>query len=60
MAEDRLILRKELGLILKVQGDTLTKWVKEGKLPPYDTTISRRTTGWKLSTLVNAGVAIPA
>ena len=53
---DRLILKTELCEALQVKPDTVSKWIKSGKLPKPDTAISRRVTGWMQSTLTAAGV----
>lgn len=39
---DRLILKPELCEALQVKPDTVSKWIKSGKLPKPDTAISRQ------------------
>ena len=54
---DRLILRSELRAMLgDVSGETLRRWARAGKLPAPDVMLSRRTQGWRLSTLRAAGL----
>ena len=54
---DRLILRDELRAMAgDVSGETLRRWSRAGKLPPPDVLLSRRTQGWRLSTLRAAGL----
>lgn len=58
MAEDRIIYRQDLYKMLGVTSETLRKWVKDNKMPPADIAISRRTVGWRLSTLQAAGIRL--
>ena len=56
---DRLILRSELRAMLgDVSGETLRRWARDGKLPPPDVMLSRRTQGWRLSTLRASGIGV--
>ena len=56
--EDRVIWRADLETSLNVTSSTVRRWLKAGKLPPPDIDISRRTRGWRLSTLHNAGILL--
>lgn len=56
MNEDRVIYRQDLYKLMGVTSETLRRWVKDGKIPSADIAISRRTVGWRLSTLQAAGI----
>lgn len=56
--EDRLVLRSDLTKALSVTSETLRVWLKSGKLPKPDVALSRRTMGWRLSTLQSAGIRL--
>jgi hypothetical protein len=56
--ENEVIKRSDLQKLLKVSSDTVRKYIKSGKLPSYDVALSRKTSGWKRSTLVAAGVRV--
>jgi hypothetical protein len=56
--ENEVIKRSDLPRLLKVSSDTVRKYIKSGKLPSYDVALSRKTSGWKRSTLVAAGVRV--
>lgn len=58
MSEDRIIYRQDLYKMLGVTSETLRKWLKDNRLPPADIAISRRTVGWRLSTLHAAGIRL--
>lgn len=55
---DRVIYRAELCAILGVQTDTITRYLRLGKLPRPDVSLSLRTFGWRASTLRQAGVGV--
>lgn len=55
---DEVIKRSDLHKILGVHTDTIRKAIKAGKLPPFDVRLSRKTCGWKRSTLAAAGVNV--
>lgn len=57
--KDALIMRGELCEKLGITGNTLRRWLREEKLPEPDVAITRRTLGWRKSTLVEAGIRIP-
>lgn len=56
ISEDPVIWRMDLQDRMHVTSETLRRWMIAGKLPPPDVAISRRTKGWKLSTLRAAGI----
>lgn len=53
---DRVIWRPDLQEKMGVSSNTIRRWMLEGKLPPPDVDLSRRTRGWRLSTLREAGI----
>ena len=57
--QDRVLwlcqLREEMG----VTGETVRRWRKDGKLPKPDVQLTRRSVGWRLSTLRAAGINLP-
>lgn len=55
---DRIIYRQDLYKLIGVTSETLRRWLKEGKIPAADIAISRRTVGWRLSTLHAAGIKL--
>lgn len=58
-AHDNAILtRADLMSKLNCSRETVRQWLKVGKLPPPDVAISRKTMGWKRSTLNAAGIRI--
>lgn len=57
-SSDRVIFRPELMTQLNVGTETIRRWMKEEKLPKPDVDISRKTRGWKLSTLQAAGIGL--
>lgn len=57
-SDDRVIYRKDLCEKLGVGSESVRRWLKAGKLPKPDVAISRKTMGWRLSTLQAAGVGI--
>lgn len=56
--QDRVIFRAELCKMLNVGTEAIRRWIKSGKLPKPDVAISRRTLGWKLSTLQAADIGL--
>lgn len=60
MSDDRVIWRHELQSIFDVTGETIRRWLKAGKLPAPDVSMSRKTHGWRLSTLRDHGINLPA
>ena len=58
-ADDRVIWRSELMVLLNVTStETIRRWLKERKLPTPDVNLSRRTKGWRRSTLRAAGLNV--
>lgn len=57
-ADDRIIYRQDLYRQLGVTSETLRRWIKEGRVPAADIAITRRTVGWRLSTLHAAGIRV--
>ncbi len=58
--QDRVIWRPELQKIMGVTSETIRRWVNAHRLPEPDVDMSRKTRGWRLSTLHNAGIKITA
>lgn len=54
--EDPIYTRASIMERLGVSRETIRQWIKAKKLPPPDVALSRKTTGWKRSTLAAAGV----
>ena len=55
---DRVIYRADLCKLLGVGSEAMRRWLKAGKVPPPDVAISRKTVGWRLSTLQAAGIRL--
>lgn len=55
---DRVIYRAELCTMLGVKTECVRRWLVAGKLPKPDVAISRKTAGWRLSTLRSAGIGL--
>lgn len=58
--QDRVLWRRDLPSTFDVDTETVRRWIKAGKLPKPDVDISRRSRGWRVSTLRAAGLNIPA
>lgn len=56
--QDRVIYRADLMAELKVGTEAIRRWMKSGKLPKPDVALSRKTLGWRLSTLQAAGIGL--
>lgn len=54
--EDPIYTRASIMERLGVSRETIRQWIKAKKLPPPDVALSRKTIGWKRSTLTAAGV----
>ena len=54
--QDRVIWRPELQQLANVSSETIRRWIKEERLPAADVAFSRRTMGWRVSTLRAAGI----
>lgn len=57
---DKVIWRHDLQALLNVSGETMRRWLNSGKLPTPDVAMSRKTLGWRLSTLRDNGINLPA
>jgi len=55
-APDRVIWRRELQAAADVSSETVRRWMRDGKLPAPDVNLSHRTKGWRISTLLAAGI----
>lgn len=56
---DRVLWRDDLQATLQVSGETMRRWINANKLPKPDVALSRKTMGWKMSTLRAAGINLP-
>lgn len=56
--KDRVIFRPELQALMCVTSESIRRWTQAGKLPKPDVAMSRKTLGWRVSTLRNAGINI--
>lgn len=56
--EDRVIFRPELQALLHVSSETIRRWLQASKLPMPDVALTRKTVGWKRSTLERAGIRL--
>lgn len=54
--QDRVIWRPDLQDAMQVSSETIRRWMKDGKLPEPDVAMSRKTLGWRLSTLRDHGI----
>lgn len=57
---DKVIWRHDLQSLLRVSSETMRRWMHSGKLPNPDVAMSRRTLGWRISTLRANGINLPA
>ncbi|MDR3299923.1 MAG: DUF2921 family protein [Candidatus Accumulibacter sp.] len=57
---DRIIWRRDLEEIMRVGAEAVRRWMKSGKLPAPDVSMSRKIKGWRVSTLRKAGINWPA
>ena len=55
---DRIIWRRDLQTELEVCSETVRRWLKSEKFPKPDVDLSRRTKGWRVSTLRAHGINI--
>jgi predicted DNA-binding transcriptional regulator AlpA len=56
--EDRILFRPDLCAALQCSSETLRRWINGGKIPQPDIALSRKVLGWRLSSLVAAGIGI--
>ena len=54
--DDPIMTRADIAARLDVSRETVRKWIKAKRLPEPDVALSRKTVGWKRSTLAAAGV----
>lgn len=54
--DDPIMTRADIMARLDVSRETVRKWIKAKRLPEPDVALSRKTVGWKRSTLAAAGV----
>ena len=57
---DKVIWRHDLQSALGVSGETMRRWLNSKKLPTPDVAMSRKTLGWRISTLRAHGINLPA
>jgi transcriptional regulator with XRE-family HTH domain len=58
MTDDRLFTRAELARLLGICSDTLTRWLREKRLPPPDIAPTRKAQQWRRSSLHRAGLPV--
>ncbi len=54
----RIVRPAELRAALKISQNTIREHVKSGKLPPYDTELSKHVKWWTLATLRKHGIKV--
>lgn len=54
--DDPILTRADIMARLSVSRETVRQWIKAKRLPAPDVALSRKTVGWKRSTLAAAGV----
>lgn len=55
---DRLIPRDELARLCRVSSATISRWLRDHKLPPPDVAITRKAQQWRRSSLHLAGIKV--
>lgn len=58
--QDRVIWRPQLQEMMGVTSETVRRWMRANRLPSPDVAMSRKTLGWRISTLRAAGINICA
>lgn len=58
VSTDPIVWRDQLRCVLGVSNQTVLRWLKTSRLPKPDIYPSRKTMGWRLSTLRAAGFNI--
>jgi hypothetical protein len=58
MQEDPLYTRAELAQLLRICSDTLTRWLREKRIPPPDLAPTRKAQQWRRSTLHRHGLPV--
>lgn len=56
--QDRVIWRHQLQELMGVTSETVRRWMRANRLPAPDVAMSRKTLGWRISTLRSAGINI--
>lgn len=56
MNTEQLYTRRDLMAKHRVCSDTITRWIRERRLPPPDLQPSRKTQQWRHSTLLRVGM----
>lgn len=54
--QDRVIWRPDLQKMMGVSSETIRRWMKAKRLPTPDVAMTRKTLGWRVSTLRAHGV----
>lgn len=54
--EDPILTRRDLQRKFEVTGDTLTRWIRQKRIPRPDIAPTRKAQQWRTSTLRAAGV----
>lgn len=54
--QDRVIWRPQLQQMMGVTSETIRRWMRDHRLPEPDVAMSRKTLGWRVSTLRAHGV----
>jgi predicted DNA-binding transcriptional regulator AlpA len=49
--QDRVIWRPDLQKMMGVTSETVRRWMRDHRLPAPDVAMSRKTLGWRVSTL---------
>lgn len=49
--QDRVIWRPDLQKMMGVTSETVRRWMRDHRLPEPDVAMSRKTLGWRVSTL---------
>ena len=55
---ERIIYLRDLPNLLRVGKEAVRRYIKAGKIPKPDFELSKRTRGWKLSTLRDNGIGV--
>lgn len=58
MSQDDLLTRDELARALRKSSATLSRWLREKRLPPPDLAPTRQAQQWRRSTLHAAGIKV--
>lgn len=58
--QDRVIWRTDLQKMMGVASETMRRYMVAGKLPSPDVSMSQKRVGWRVSTLREHGINVPA